>query len=102
MKGKKQPAQSGPAYPMSIETFREPGTYSLAQLKQDEPSSFNGVVSVRRYRVTVEEIAEPDEIIIARIRKLWTECNNHHQWEPLRGVGARYGIALDHKDIKRG
>ena len=100
MKRKTQTTKAGPAYPMSIETFREPGLYSLTQLKQDEPSAFNGVVSVKRYRVTVEEIPESDEVIVARIRKLWAECKNHHHWDPLQRAADRYGVKLDHKERK--
>ena len=84
-----------------LETFRTPDDYSLQQLVHDEPSCFNGIVSVKRYRVTVEEIAEPDEVIVARLKKLWEECNNQHHMGPLRAAAKKYGVDLEYKDYGR-
>lgn len=81
-----------------IETFRDVRGWSLDNLVEQEPSCWNGNVSVRRFRVTAEMIEEPDEVIIARIQKLWRECDNHYHWQPLRNAAARYGITLDSKD----
>ena len=81
----------------SIETFRNPNAYWLRQLKQDEPSAFNGNVEVRKYRVTVELIDEPDDVIRARIQKLWDECDNHHHWQPLKNAAKKYGLELKHR-----
>ena len=86
---KKQKAPEAPPYPKVIETFREPG-YSISGLRQEEPSCFNGIISVRRYRVTVEEIQEPDEVIAARILKLMAENNNHHHTYPLQIALKKY------------
>jgi len=86
--------------PHSFETFRKPGAYAESQLKDSEPSCFNGGVSVRRYRVTFEEIEEPKDALIQRLRKLWAECDNHHHWGPLQAEAAKLGITLSHDDIK--
>jgi len=80
-----------------IETFRNPSSYWLRQLEQDEPSAFNGIVEVRKYRVTVELIDEPDDVIRDRIQKLWDECDNHHQWQPLKAMAKKYGLELKHR-----
>jgi hypothetical protein len=80
-------------YPKVVETFQEPSLYQFRS--QDEPSSFNGIVSVRRYRITIELVDEPDEVIAARIQKLWDKCANHHHWESLRAEAKRVGLVLD-------
>lgn len=84
-----------------IETFRNPSDYAMRQLTQDKPDCFNGAVSVNRYLVTVEEIAEPDEVIIARIQKLWAECDNFHHVGALRAAAKEYGVDLDFKDYAK-
>ncbi len=81
----------------SIETFRDPRGYWLNQVKKAEPSCFNGMVEVRKYRVTVELVDEPEEVIRERIQKLWDECENHHHWQPLKASGRRYGLELSHR-----
>jgi hypothetical protein len=77
---------------MSI--LRQIETYEARFFSQSEPSCFNRMVRVVRYRITVEKIEEPDEVIRARIQKLWDECDNHHDKEPLMAVGKRYGLEL--------
>ena len=58
------------------------------------PSCFNGAVNVVRYRVTVEEIVEP-EAVAESLRKLWRECDNCHHWHPLEAAAAMHGVTLD-------
>ena len=83
-----------------IETFTNPERYWLRQLKNKEPSCFNGIVSVKKYRVTVEEIEEPKEVIAERLRKLWEECRNHRHWGPLKEAAKELGINLEHRLTK--
>lgn len=83
---------------VEIETFRDPRGFSLNQLKQDEPSCIN-FLSIRKFRVTVELIDEPVEVIQERIKKLWYECDNHHAFDSLKAAGKQYGIALDYNDF---
>lgn len=75
-------------YPKTIETFRKIGDWELSNMRYNatEPKCFNGIVSIRRYKVIVEEIEEPIEILQERLEKLWLECNNSHHWEPLKQV----------------
>ena len=47
--------------------------------------------------VTVERIEEPVEVIRERLRKLWAENGNHHNWDALLRVGKKYGIDLRQK-----
>jgi hypothetical protein len=84
-------------YPVSFETFKAPSFYALHAMKQDEPSCFNSVVNVRRYRITIERIEEPDEIIRERVQKLWDHGDNHHHWNALRAAGKHVGLDLDIK-----
>lgn len=82
---------------VSFETFRDPrGSYNIGNMTEKEPSCFNGKVSIRKFKVTIELIDEPVEVIQERIKQLWAKCNNYHHWEPLKDVGKKYGIELKH------
>jgi hypothetical protein len=78
----------------TFETFREIGPYTKSNLIQPEPGAFNGNVRVRKYKVTVELVAESLEVIHARIQKLWSECENHHHWDPIQEEAKKYGLEL--------
>lgn len=80
--------------PLVVETFARP----TAPFVQAEPTSFNGIVRVRRYRVTIEVIDEPVEVIHARITKLWREGDNYHHSEPIKQVARKYGLTLRQED----
>ena len=97
MATKKKPAQATPEPQPKIrvfETFQNIGTYHINTMTSKAPSCFNGNVAVKRYRVTIEEIEESDDVIRARIQALWDECKNPHHWGPLRAVAKRYGLDL--------
>lgn len=81
-----------------IETFRQLGNYELDHMTISEPSCFNGKVSVRRYRVTVEEIIEDDSVIAERIQTLWDNSKNHHEWDPLRAAAEKIGYKIKNKN----
>lgn len=76
------------------ETFGHPGTYWLSQVSDRSPSVRNGVVTYKRYRITVEEIEEPLEVLQERVQTLWSQSLNHHDWDPLRSVAKKLGFAL--------
>jgi hypothetical protein len=75
-------------YPKVIETFKQVDNYWLDNLrfKDDKTHCFNGIVSIKRYRVTVELIQEPIEVYQERLQKLWDECDNSHHWLSLEMV----------------
>jgi hypothetical protein len=53
--------------------------WTLDNLKRrNEPSSFNCMVNVRRFKLTVELIDEPDEVLIERCKELYKKENNWH------------------------
>ena len=87
---------------LQFETFRDIGSHEASQLKQPEPSCFTGMVRVVKYRVTVEEVVEPKEVIVARLRKLWAECDNHHHRRPLLAMAAKYGVDLREQPAQEG
>ena len=79
-----------------FETFRPVDNYAQLHLLQEEPSVFNGMVRVKKYKITIEEIDDADGVIIDRIIKLKSESTNHHDWTPLREAAAEYGVKLWH------
>ncbi len=94
-------AKKPPEFPISFETFRRIDGYQRERLKDTSPSCFNGQVFIRRYRVTIEEIDEPTEILRARLTKLWRECDNHHHWGPMQALAKSLGFELDHKEFRQ-
>lgn len=81
-------------YPKSFETFRPIGDYTMRDMTQTEPSCFNGEVKIRKYKVTIEEVEEPIEVLRQRVQKLWDECDNMHHWRPLQEAAERLGYTL--------
>lgn len=77
-----------------IETFKELRGYWLNDLIKENPSCFNGMVDVEKYRVTIEKIEEPKEVYQERLQKLWDECDNHHHWNPLKATAKRLGVEI--------
>jgi len=81
-------------YPKSFETFRIVGDYAMRDMTQSEPSCFNGEVKIRKYKVTIEEVNEPIEVLQQRLQKLWDECDNMHHWHPLEYAAKNLGYQL--------
>ena len=80
---------------IEFETFRDIGSYEISNLTSKVPSSFNGYVRVRKYKITIELIEEPIEVIQERLSKLWHECDNCHQRQPLQATALKYGLELN-------
>lgn len=78
----------------SFETFRKIGAWETGRLRDSNISCFNGFVSVVKYKVTVERIDEPTEVYAERLQKLWDECDNQHNWTPLKNMAAKLGVTL--------
>ena len=64
---------------IEFETFREIGNYEVSNLKQSNPSSFNGHVRIHKFKVTVELIEESEEVYKERIQHLWDHCESRYQ-----------------------
>jgi len=79
---------------ISFETFRKIGSYEQSNLQSKDASCLNGVVRIRKYKVTIEPIEETKEILAERLQKLWDECDNWHHWTPLKTVAMQIGYEL--------
>lgn len=88
----KKPKKS--QYPKSFETFRDFGDYEIQGMTQGEPTSFNGYVRIRKYKVTIEEVHEPIEVLQQRLQKLWDLCDNSNHWRPLQNMAKELGYTL--------
>lgn len=82
---------------VEFETFRDlRGTYHIKDMTLVSPSCFNSDVLVRKFRITIELIDEPVEVIQERLKTLFANSKNHHDYEPLVSAGKKYGIELKH------
>jgi len=63
-------------------------------LRVATPGANDFSVRVRKFKVTVEMIDEPLEVIRARIVDLWETCDNHHHERPLMKAAQEYGFEL--------
>lgn len=93
MAKKKQPVDT---YPKVFETFKTLGMYERREFDRWEPSVINGVVRFRKYRVTIEEIEEPVEVLQERLIKMWEECDNMHHMDSLQKAAKSIGFELDY------
>lgn len=84
---------SAPAWPKVIETY---GVPRIDRIQQTSPEAFNGMVFVERYRITIEKIEEPKDVLLQRLRELWeTTERNHHLWGPIRQKALELGVVAD-------
>lgn len=86
-----------PQYPKVFQFFGEPR--ELQVYNSQTPTCFNGNVSFRQYRVTVEQVSEPVEVLFERLREMWRKCDNHHHWWPLQAAAKSIGMTLDHDEM---
>lgn len=82
---------------IEFETFRKINDYNIKNLTQEAPDCFNGVVSVKKYKITVEEVKEPVEVIQERIQKLYDENKNYHNSLPIQAVAKEYNYEIRKK-----
>lgn len=97
MSKKTKTAVAAPEFPCSVETYCRPDYYWRSKFTENfkEPSCFNCGVSIKRYRITFEEIHEPNEVLEQRLLWLWMQSDNHHDWNPLKAVASQLGVELD-------
>ena len=65
---------------------------SQMNMTQEKPYCWNGVASIRKYRVTVELVDEPVEVLRERVQKLWDECDNYHNWDAIQKHANELGM----------
>lgn len=78
-----------------IETFGKPSDYQIRSLTRAEPYVHNGEVNVDRYRVTIEKIEEPAEVIKGRLEALLQQKHHIDTPKAIRAKAQSLGITLD-------
>lgn len=68
---------------LSFETFKKFSFFEQNTMAQNQPSCFNGFVRFKKYKITIEEVEESDQVYAERLQKLWDDSDNHHDYEPL-------------------
>lgn len=87
-------SKKDPYAPEVMETFLPPHS-TIAGIKRSEPDCYNGFVHVQRYRVTVELIEEPAEVLEARLRELLKTTTRSDAKKEIYAEAKRLGIKLD-------
>lgn len=77
-----------------FETFKQIGAYEQSILEKKDATCFNGTVNIHKFKVTIEPIEEPKEVLAERLQKLWDECDNYHHWTPLKEAAKEIGYEL--------
>ena len=91
---RKKTKPEAPWFPKVVETFTDPGHFYISH----EPSSVN-TVSIRKYRITIEQVDEPIEVLRERLLLLWRKCNNHHEKLNLLAEAKRLSYELLHAEF---
>lgn len=69
---------------IEFETFRNlENSYTLSQLKKDKPSNIN-FLEYRKFKVTVELVDEPKEVLIKRLEELRKETKGYDKNQRLK------------------
>lgn len=77
-----------------FETFGNPEE-QIKRLLVEAPTAFNGIVRVERFRVTVERIDEPENVLKARLCELLEQKGYIDKNKQVRKAAAKLGIKLD-------
>ena len=77
---------------LQFETFKELSYFSQMNMAEEKPYCWNGVAYIRKYRVTVELVEEPVEVLRERVQKLWDECDNFHNWDTIQKHANELGM----------
>ena len=79
------------AMPRTIDVWGDP-MWSIRDRDQRGPTCFNGI-SLRQYRVTVELVDEPIEVLRERLLELWAKSErNPHRWSGFERAAAELGM----------
>lgn len=78
-----------------IECFGEPNEHLLRRLGHAAPTVWNDKVAIKRYRITVEEIVEPDTVLKDRMEALLKTRGHIDKNRHIRDEAKRLGIKLD-------
>lgn len=90
-KAKRPRKPEPPKFPQITETYGDP-SWTIGRVRS-EPTCFNGIVEIVKYRITVEVVEEPVEVLRERLRKLWRETpRNTHTWHPMHRAAEELGM----------
>lgn len=78
----------------AFETFRRIDTHEAMQWRFSEPYCFNGIVAVKKYLVTIEEVEEGPEVYRARLQELWDRGNSHQNLDSISHAANKMGFDL--------
>lgn len=90
-----------PPYPRVYEGWYD-FKYELENSRQEVPRVGNSHVSIRRYRITVELIDEPKEVLAERLRMLWRGTTNGYDQDTLLREAKKLDITLDYAEYGTG
>ena len=68
--------------------------WEISSLERCQPSCFNDNLRLRKYRITVELVEEPKEVIAARLQDLWDNSDHYRHSDLLRAAAAELGYKL--------
>ena len=69
---------------IEFETYRNlENSYTLNQLRKEEPSNIN-FLEYRKYKITVELVDEPKEVLIKRLEDLRKETRGYDKNQRLK------------------
>lgn len=82
---------------IEFETFRSiKMEYEISWMAQSKPSVFdNNEVRIRKNKITVEVMDEPEHILQARLQKLWNEELNEDNRNALMYEARKLGYELE-------
>lgn len=79
--------------PESFEMYGRPNL-GFYLSRESKPDSFNGEVSLERYRVTVEKIEEPLEVLQERLRQIYAEVKGTRRADACLAAAKELGVDL--------
>lgn len=83
---------------VSFETFRRIDSWHVINWIKDDPFCLGSYAYVKRYKVLIEEIEEPDEVYRERLKKLWEECDDRQHRRSLKEAAKSMGFVLNKDD----
>jgi hypothetical protein len=85
------PKPAAPRFPMTAECYGDP-SWLLGYHTDTKPSAVNSI-KIDRYRITIEKIDEPPDVLLARMLVLWrTGERNTHRWHPFWTKAMELGL----------
>lgn len=78
----------------TFETFGEVNSGAIESLTRKAPNVWNGQVNIKRYKITIEEIEEPKELLRERLIALLNQKTHISHPSSIRAEARKLGIEL--------